>query len=50
MEHFSLTPFEIYERKDFGISILNIFACHNSKIKSLGKPFELYFSEINVTN
>jgi len=50
MEHFALTPFEIHERKDFGITILNIFACHNSKIKYLGTPFELYFSEINATN
>lgn len=47
MDHIALTPFEIFDRKDFGISILNVFACHSTKINSLGKSFELYFSELN---
>jgi len=50
MSHFALTPFESNDRKNFGISILNVFACHQSKVSFLGNPFNLYFSEMNNLN
>lgn len=44
MGHLALTPFKPEDRGSFGISILNIFACHESKTDALGTPFRSYFN------